>query len=217
VDNSIVLFIRFPQAEVFKFSDGGLSSDLTPQEEVEHGFFITSEGRSPVPVLEAGYDDWSIGEFSLRMLCVISKNSSEEKGVLIKSTIILFPESRQHLLDNHEMAQSAAWPGVKVLETEFPLLPRPTVKWRCPVNPLLMPGTPFTATRQLPAPDDIRAAIAAIMGRDCLPETCRTGAAAVARWRKIGDRAEELVARHGPIAWPKTGQMQQEQGKLSAQ
>jgi hypothetical protein len=81
---NLSLFVRFPRDEIFNFSDGGLASDITAQEEVEHGVFVTCEGRAPTPVLEASYEECGIGEFSVRMLCVISKNSSAENRVLLK-------------------------------------------------------------------------------------------------------------------------------------
>jgi hypothetical protein len=214
VNGNITLFIRFPKAEIFNYSDGGLASDITAQEDVEHGLFVTGDNIQPTPVLEASYGDYGIGEFSLRMLCTLSKNSSAERGLLVKYTILLYPECRQHLLDNYELAQSPAWPGVKVTEGEFPMLPKPLVRRRCPVNPLIMPGMSFADTLRMPAPDDVRAAIAAIMSRNFLPETGRTGAAVLAKWRKIGDQPDELVAKPGPVSWPSAGQMQQEQGKM---
>jgi hypothetical protein len=67
----------------------------------------------------------------------------------------------------------------------------------------------------MPPPDEIRAAVAAIMARSCLPEAGRTGAAVTARWKKITERKEELVMKPGPMVWPKTGNQQQEQGKSS--
>jgi hypothetical protein len=215
MDNSVSLFLRFPNAEIFKFSDGGLTSDIVAQDEVDHGVFIVCEGRTPTPILEASYEEWGVGDFSLRMLCVLSKNSSATNGVLVKFTVLLFPESKQHLLENYEMAQSAAWPGVRVAEGEFQLLPKPAAKWRCPVSPLIMPGTSFIVTHRMPAPDEVRAAIAAIMSRTCLPEIGRTGAAVVARWKRVAERAEELVVKPGTVTWPKTAQQQQqqEQGK----
>jgi hypothetical protein len=159
MDNSLALFLRFPQADIFKFSDGGLASDIVAQDEVDHGLFVVSEGRTPTPVLEADYEEWGVGEFSLRMLCVLSKNSSRTNGILVKFTILLFPESKKYLLENHEMAQSAAWPGVRVAEGEFQMLPWPVTKWRCPMNPLIIPGAPFSSTRNMPAADEMRAAI----------------------------------------------------------
>jgi hypothetical protein len=215
IEGNLALFLRFRNADVFKFSDGGLASDITAQEEVEHGVFIMSDSRAPVPVLEASFEEWGIGEFSLRMLCVISKNSSAANGVLLKYTILVYPESKVQLLTTYEAAQSAAWPGVRVVEGELPMIPRPISKWRCPVNPLLMPGVSFASTQKMPPPDEIRAAVAAIMGRAVLPEVCRTGTAALARWKRIAERAEELSEKPGTVAWPKTGQQQQEQGKTN--
>jgi hypothetical protein len=213
IDGNLALFVRFRDASVFKFSDGGLTSDIIAQEEIEHGVFVVSDGKAPSPVLEASYEEWGIGEFSLRMLCTISKNSSAINGVMVKFTILLYPESKQHLLETYEMAQSAAWPGVRIGEGEMPMIPRPVVKWRCPINPLLMPGAPFSTTQRMPPSNDIRAAVGAIMSRTCLPEVCRTGSAALARWKRIAERTEELAVKPGPIAWPKTGPTPQEQGK----
>ena len=60
------LSIKFPSADIFKFSDGGLCSDYVTSTEVQHTVYTNNEGRAPTPVLEADYEELGIGSFCVR-------------------------------------------------------------------------------------------------------------------------------------------------------
>ena len=66
------------------------------------------------------------------MTCVISKNSSARAGVMLKWTVLLFPEEKERMLELYEGAKSPAWPGLRMTEGELTMLPRPTTAWKCP-------------------------------------------------------------------------------------
>ena len=201
-DENVVLALKFPKAEVFSFNERGLSSDILPQEEIQHGFYVIEEERQPTAILEADYADWGIGGFCMRMLCTISKNSSLRAGVVVKFTLFLYPESKDVLLANYELAQSPAWPGMRITEGDIPLLPRPTAPWGCPVLPLIVSGTPLDQLPVQPEIDVLKRTISLIMRKAAMPETGRTGAALLTKWRRLANNPEELTSKSGTTTWP---------------
>lgn len=200
--SNVHLLLKFPSVDMFNFSEGGLSSDLLSQEEVQHGLYEANEDSRLTNILEADYEKHGIGEFCIRMSCTLAKSSSVKKGAMVKFTILLFPDSKQALLDTYELAQSPAWPGIRVTEGDIPLLPKPSTQWMCPVIPLTLSGTPYADLARMPSAEDLRRAIAAIMGTGGVVETARTGPSLVARWKKAANNQEELALKEGPVTWP---------------
>ena len=211
--NGVTLMMRLRDGSIFTFSEGDLGSDIVDQEQVEHGFYKDREGASPTPILEADLADEGVGQFSLRMTCVLSNNSTVRAGVIVKYTVLLFPESKAALLEHYDLAQCAAWPGLRLAEGYIPMLPRPAKNWGCPTIPLLLPGTPFAVTNTAPSPGELRRAIAAMMAKTVMPETARSGAALTTRWRMLVSNPGELHVRAGELTWPKAGPPAPERGK----
>ena len=201
--------IKLPAADIFKFNDGGLYSDYVAEEEVQHAVYENTEGRGPTPVLEADYEEQGIGSFCIRMTCIISKSSSPRAGVMLKWTVLLFPEAKERILELYEGAKSPAWPGMRLTEGELPMLPRPATAWKCPLIPLVLPGQVISQNLDLPAPEDLRTAIGAIMAKGALPETSRTGNAVTTKWRRLANNPEELVESRGKVPWPTSTRAQQ--------
>lgn len=203
-DKKAVLGLRLPDGGAFTFSEAGLSSDLLEQNAVQHGFYAVEADKAPAVIMENDYNAWGFGAFCIRLSCVISKSSSALRGIVIKYTAYLFPESKENMIATYELAQSPAWPGMRLCEGEMPLLLRPSVAWGCPIMPLLQTGAPLGSTPTLPDQEEMRKAIATIINRSCVPETGRTGATLVAKWRKIANNRENLVMKAGPVTWPTT-------------
>ena len=193
------LSIRLPAADIFSFNDGGLCSDYVTSAEVQHAVYTNTEGRAPTTLLEADYEEQGIGSFCIRMTCVISKNSLARAGVMLKWTVLLFPEEKERMLELYEGAKSPAWPGLRMTEGELTMLPRPTTAWKCPLIPLILPGQVISQSLDLPAPEDLRRAIGAIMAKGVLPETSRTGNAVTTKWRRLINNPEELVENKGKV------------------
>lgn len=210
-DSTVSLTIKFPAGDIFEFTEGDLASDLVPQDNVFHGFFKTVEGRPPQPVLEAEYEELGIGNFCLRMTCTLSEESTVRTGVLVKYTILLFPASKKHLLDTFELAQSAAWPGMRLTEGLLQLLPIPEKLWKCPVIPLLLPGQAGPMT-SFPTAAALRHAVATMMGKTVVPETARSGPAVLNKWKRLVSNPEELRSETGAVTWPKPSQPPSAQG-----
>ena len=205
--------IKLPAADIFKFGDGGLCSDYVAEEEVQHAVYENTEGRGPTPVLEADYEERGIGSFCIRMTCIISKSSSARTGVMLKWTVLLFPDAKERILELYEGAKSPAWPGLRLTEGELPMLPRPTTAWRCPMIPLVLPGQVISQSLDLPAPEDLRRTIGAIMAKGVLPETSRTGNAVTTKWRRLANNPEELTENRGKVLWPTSTPQQPATGK----
>ena len=210
-DKRATLLIKLSDGSVFSFSDGGLASDIVAREGIEYSMVAVAEGRQPAPILEANYEEWGFGGFALRMLCNLSKKSSAKGGIVLKYTILLFPMDKSTLLEKYELAQSPAWPGIRLAEGHIPLLPRPQAEWGCPVLPLL---------RLSDDSEDgidsgmLRNAVAHIMRRATIPETGRSGPSVMAKWEKLSNNPEEMREQTGDVTWPEPSQAVTNTGKL---
>jgi hypothetical protein len=211
------LVIKLSNANVFTFSEGGLVSDIVPQEKIEHCLYVSHESGAGAPsvMLEAEYEEFGIKGFCLKMMCSLSKNSSVKNGVLVKYSVLLFPLEKDELLEKFDAAQHAAWPGMKVSEGELPLLIKARTPWGCPIWPLILTGTSLEQAPQLPRGDELRSAISHIMTRGALPETSKSASNLAARWRRLAANADELVTKQGNVDWPKAQQKPNETGKLT--
>jgi hypothetical protein len=209
--DGVLLRAKFRTATVFQFTEGGLTSDLTHQDNIEHAFYAQTDDGVPEVILEAEYPDYGIGEFCSKLVCNVAKNSSVKDGVVIKYTLLLFPSGKEGLLEKFPAAKEAAWPGLTVLEGECPLLVRPTTAWGRPAWPLLLTGT--SLERQLPSGEELRAAMGAVMSNATAPESSRSAKSLLTRWRKLAASPEELVAKKPTTEWPKPQQIPNEAGK----
>jgi hypothetical protein len=93
----VMLLIRCKSAaNVFSFSNGGLTSDIVSQERLEYAFYAQKEAGAGTHtvILESEYDEYGIGDFCVRTVCSISKNSTVKDGVMLKYSMLLFPASR---------------------------------------------------------------------------------------------------------------------------
>ena len=209
----VSLKMRLMDGGIFTFSEGDLGSDLLDQEQVEYVLYKERENAAPTPLLEADLADEGVGQFSLRMTCVLSNNSGARTGVVVKYTVLLFPESKTALLEHFDLAQCAAWPGLRLTDGYIPLIPKPEKCWGCPTIPLILPGTPFAVTNSAPSPGELRRAIASMMAKTVVPETARSGAALTTRWRMLASNPAELRVRTGELTWPPAGPTAPERGK----
>ena len=83
-DLDTIVTIRFPRIVIFKFEEGGLWSELVPDEEIVHYFHARAVGLNPTPILTPDLVRWGISKFCTRMVCQVAKSPSPAKGVIIK-------------------------------------------------------------------------------------------------------------------------------------
>jgi hypothetical protein len=201
-DNSVMVTLQFRQADIFTFSDGTLCSDFVAASNITHCLHVVKEGRAPTPVMEAEKGKLGVGEFTVRMVCSLSKRSSAKNGVIISYTIMAYPGTKEELLEFSEHAQTAAWPGIKVKEGELPLMPAAAENWQCPIVPMLLPGTPFECHPYTPGAEELRRAIAAVMGKTSQPECGKSASGLLKLWEKYAASPGEMQHKLGHFTWP---------------
>jgi hypothetical protein len=207
---NIELHIEFPSASLFKFESGGLWSNYLASTQVEHKFYNKTEGRTGRALLPA--DDRLANTdsgFCLRMICQISSASSAAKGVIIKGVIMLYPADAETVSEAVE-SKFPGWPGLKIGEAFFPLGPKPTAPWRCPILPFVKPVSPFKEDDVAPSCDKLREAIGGVMRNARLHDGLKSGAEVFAKWGKIRSSPRDMLDKQPPISWPEHQEPQEE-------
>jgi hypothetical protein len=212
-EDNLWMAVKIPKGDVFSFSEGGLWSDVVDGDDLETTFYTVEEGRqtSPVAAEEAG--EMGAGSFSVRMVCQISKQSSQARGVYMKYHILVFPRSKEGVLQEGAHAKLGSFPGIKLCEGEFPLGPPPAKAWQCPVVPFTIPGTPYEELAIAPAADRLRAAIAGVMAKATAPEICKNASTLAAKWDKLKRSPGEIGIKTPQISWPRPKCSNEGQGK----
>jgi hypothetical protein len=209
----VTLVVKLKTAAVFQFPGGSMSSDVMAQEALDYAYYTHNGDGAPSVILEADYEEYGIGNFCVKAVCGISKNSSVKEGVIIRYVVLLFPNSKEELCEKYAGAREAAWPGLLIAEGECPMMMKATAAWGCPIYPLVLTGENLEDQPRLPSGDELRAAIAAIMASATAPETSRTVKSLHGRWRKLAAGPDELVARKSLVEWPTPQQSQNDIGK----
>jgi hypothetical protein len=125
-DESVVLTIKLPKAEIFKFADGGLYSQYVDEEAVTYYMHRVVEGKPPTPLPAQEKEDWQIGKVCLRQICCVSKALTARGSVALTCVVLIFPTSKEQLVSGSELTANPSWPGLKLCSGEMQLLPRPT-------------------------------------------------------------------------------------------
>lgn len=198
----VILTIRVPTGAGFVFEDG-LCSEYMSSDEVTHAFSISEDGDEPTTICAAEKEAAGVGPFCLRLVCHTTK-ATVKSGVALKYSVMIFPGTRDEIIDVSELAQSASWPGLELAEGEMSLFPLPTTAWQCPVLPMLLTGSPWGDEPVIPPAENLRRAIGAIMARSTPPDICKTRTALVARWERFANNPDEFAPKRSPFCWPIT-------------
>ncbi len=207
--DSLTLTIKLSSLNPFTFGTGGLWSDLMSSDNFTHGFH---ERASNHPILGTPVDK-GVGEFCLRMVCQISSTSSGRRGIMAKFMILLFPASAEDLAITPE-AQLAGWPGLEIADGVFPLSPRPSEKWGCPLLPNIRPGAAFADLDVAPASDRLRHAVAAVILKVAQPEAARSGGVnLLTRWDQVRANPCDLSNKTPATTWRPADPIMSEDGE----
>ena len=201
-DMNVTITIRLPAMDSFIFTDGGLTSDFLPGEEVVYYLHENREGAAPRPILSNDLAKWGIGKFCLRLVCHLAKSSSVKNGIRVKYNVMAYPASIGALRLMSEHVSNASWPGIKLGDGELQLLPTPTTPWGCPLLPILRPGVPFETEPRAPSATVLRHAIAAIIGRSGAPDAARSAASLAAKWERLKTNTGDFSPKPAPVTWP---------------
>lgn len=209
-DESVILTIKLPRADIFKFTDGGLYSQYVDEESVTYYMHSIAEGKPPTPIPVQEKEEWQIGKFCLRQVCYVSKSSTARGGVFLTYVVLIFPTSKDQLVSGSELTANPSWPGLRLCSGEMQLLPRPTTPWRCPVLPLLRTGS---EERNLPSSTALRHAIGAIMRKSGSPDIVEEAANLIQKWEHLAEHPGEFAEKTTPITWPEQPTPEPETGK----
>lgn len=213
-DPSVIVTIVLPCLDSFNYSDGGLTSDFLPDDEVVHYFHVITDGGPPAPILTNDIKRFGLGRFCLRLVCHLAKNSNSKQGVRVKYTTMLYPAGLGELWKMSHLVSHAGWPGIKLGEGECPMIPTPTAAWGCPVLPVLRPAVSFAASSTPPNSAALRQAISGIMRRCGLPEVARSPTSLAAKWEKLIKEPGSFATRDPPTTWPEALAPAANTGKL---
>ena len=199
-DQNCVLQIKLPTADAFNFSEGGLYSDFLPSSKVDFEFRKLQQGSDPIILPTDSYSKAGIGEFSLRMICQLSRASTIKKGVILRYTLLLYPGSVSALTTNPG-EQGPSWPGIRLANGEIPLGPRPSAKWGCPILPILRCATPLSVDPTAPSGPRLRRAIDNVMSRAGDHDGRSNGHRMREKWEKLRGKPEDKT-KEPAITWP---------------
>jgi hypothetical protein len=195
----IYLALNIPTLDIFSFDNGGgLWSNIVASASIVHSFHKTTTGEV---VLADERSEQGVGNFSARMNCQLSSSSDGRRGIVVKFVILLFPAGADELADAPE-SKFAGWPGIKLYEGTFPVVPKPTVPWQCPIVPFLRPGVPFSDLATAPSGSRLRAAVSAIMRKSGQPEVLDNGRSVTRRWAEIRASPRTLLVMQSETTWP---------------
>jgi hypothetical protein len=194
--SDVFLALSFPSADVFRFSDGGLISNFVSSTHVVHSYH-SPDGSV---VLGDRRAELNITDFSARMICELSGSSDGRRGIFLKYQILFFPATYLEMFENPD-ARHGGFPGIKVAEGNFPLLPRPSTPWGCPVLPFTLPGVAYEDMATTPAGYRVRNAIAAIMRRTVQPVSLG-GHEIISRWEYLRTHPRLLEGVPPNVTWP---------------
>ena len=205
-NQAATLTVHIPTADIFTFSQGGLTSDFVGMNAVEHS--VTSNG-STIPT--NNYPENGIGQFSLRLVASLQK-ATVKAGVILRFTVLIYPATGADMLDRSSLAKNPGWPGFKLMEGEMTLLPRPPTPWGCPVLPLLQTGAPWGTETTAPPAEELRDRVAWLMATSEPPDHCKSLKALTARWDYLSSHPGDYTAKRSAITWPKP-QLRRVQGR----
>jgi hypothetical protein len=199
--------IVFPTAGEFEFAGGSMASEYLDADMVK---IQCEKDGQPVPV--ADWPRYGIKTFVMRLVAYLDKMSNKT-GPKIKYTLLFYPETVDEMLKIGDEVQGPAWPGIKVLEGQadfFPLAPERA--WGCPIYPMLAPGGGERPSR-VPSGDQLRYAIAKVLGTARLPVPCTSAATLRKKWQKIEEDQEQYEERIPTVTWPEVDEPEVDTGK----
>jgi hypothetical protein len=210
-DESIILSIRLTRAETFTFREGGLYSQYVDEQAIAHNFYDMVEGQQPVPILEQEKGERQIGKFCLRQVCQVSRSSSVKNGgVVISYVVLIYPTSKDQLLQGSELATSPSFPGLELCSGTMQLLPRPTTPWGCPVLPLLRASFDDST---MPNSVALRHAIGAVMTKTGSPDVVKDVSSLLNQWDSIANQPDLFMEAAPFTTWPEQPEPETDTGK----
>ena len=210
VPDNIFVQVSVPDCSNFQFTGGELCSDYLPQDAVK--FVVTRDNQ---PVLPTEWEQLKIGNFSLRLIAHLGKTSNGRGGPHFKMSVLMFPYTVQELDDLSDATQSVAWPGIRIIEGNSELFPRPPLNfWGCPLFPVLNIQERADNCSTLPTADHLRHAISELMGAAALPTACKSRGGLKRKMEEMLEDPEACEPEPPTVTWPPAPRPAPRQGNL---
>ena len=204
----LMLIVKVPTGEEFKFNDGCMASNYIDDSNLE--FSITKAGT----VLEE--DQWEaagIGNFSMRIVAHLDKGANGPKGPMVKLTAMLFPLNRKQLQELSTVTKLATWPGIKCCEEKCSLFPDAMADgWGTPFKPLLGVANRAGNSDKTPTAVHLRFAVAVLMRTAVVPEALASCASVQKRCKAIVADPAAAGSKEPDIVWPEMVRPEAEKG-----
>ena len=213
-DDDTMLEIELPDLAIFRCDENMMASRYTPQEAVK---FRYVQGEK---ILEDEEDrmQQGIGDFSLRITAGLSKACGAKYGLWLQATIMIFHLAADNMADRDlwPLADSLAWPGVKLTEGQVPVLPAAGKKaplwegkdWGAPIAPIVIPGVPWEAAPGPPEQKELAAACAQLLNGGGMPDTCANSTTMLKKWDKGA-----VSSKPAEKSWPATTEQERPAAK----
>ena len=207
--SDIVLSVNVPSGNAFVFEGGRLTSDYLDHEAVKYKF--TKDGKV---LAEAERQASGVGEFCLRIVAHLGKNSNGASGPNIKFTMLVIPLSASETLESSGSAQSSAWPGIKALEGTCQLFPPAKVgEWGAPFFPLLNTRGRAASCKELPEGAQLRFAMAGVMRTAARPTGCTSFGGLKKFTGRMTKDPEAATPQEPTITWPEAERPRNDGGR----
>lgn len=218
----LVLEVSIGDMSIFRFPEGEMASNYLSGDITKYVVKSMGQDGSTRPVEEAEYAILGIGDFSLRVNCVLAKSTSVKYGVWLTTTILVFPGTVASLVDKSALAHKASWPGIKLAEGDISLRlqagrSREAMKgksWGCPVAPAIIPGVPWVAAPGPLEGSEVRRAIGALLNEGVVPDTSLSADMVGKKWEKLVRAPGDMKPKKPGLTWP-TERKPVEKGKIT--
>ena len=193
IEDNIKLNFGFENLALFQLREN-LVSDYIDGSNFTHSVVSTTQDAvkllSPAEAAEAG-----LGNFCVRAFVHPISES------YLKLVVLIFPQSKDDLLDLFPLAINKGFPGMSLLDKDIPIIPGVSDPWRLPFLPFLVKGSPSTPLAV--EGQDLREKVAALLQSGTKPAGSKTLDSLGRKWEKIDKSGESALPDCIPsITWP---------------
>lgn len=198
-DPGVVLTITPLCGSNFKFPES-LCSDYLSCDLVKFSY-----AKAGQPIAPADWNEYGVGEFSLRLATHMDKSSNTKRGAgpLIKFTMMIFPHSPTELRGLSELTYAPNWPGFKLVEGSAGFFPRSAAgSFGAPFLPILITRRRAASIRVFPSSEAMRFTMARIMRTAIVPAAYKSRENVERVCTERLNDQEEPVPQQPHIIWP---------------
>jgi hypothetical protein len=183
------------RGEEFKFCDGNMVSNYVNQDMLN--CVVKKQGR----VMDEQELE-QLGQFSVRLVAHLDKTSNGRGGPTFKLTVLVFPKSAEQM-ESIEGADSASWPGIKIVDAKASLFPSARLgAWGAPLYPLVITGDRAANSGKLPPGEVLRFCMGKLLGSAIVPTACTNRVGLARKWQQMAEQDPAVYQKQPAVQWP---------------